>query len=183
MAQFIQRIISSKRFLLYSGLLYAISSIVILAMNKHLQNLNSGARSCPDLRFGYTPDEVYAWAIMLGDNGRTAYLKMVLWDFFPYMESYTMFYGSLLFNQCKKADVPTKVALLFPFAMLGDVIETSLSGYAVKRFPDRIDDGLLFASSIGNKFKWVSFGLGTVTLIVLALYNSRCRMHNSSKKE
>jgi hypothetical protein len=26
-----------------------------------------------------------------------------------------------------------------PFAMLGDVIETSLSGYAVKRFPDRIE--------------------------------------------
>eukprot|EP00979_Chaetoceros_neogracilis_P017402 scaffold10217_cov223-Chaetoceros_neogracile.AAC.7 len=160
MAQFIQRIISSKRFPLYSGLLYAISFIIILAMNKDLQNLNSGDGLCPDLRFGYTPDEVYAWAKMLGDNGRTVYLKM-----------------------CKKAGVPTTVALLFPFAMLGDVIETSLSGYAVKRFPDRIDDGLLFASSIGNQFKWVSFGLGTVTLIVLALYNSRCRMHNSSKKE
>jgi hypothetical protein len=50
--------------------------------------------------------------------------------------------------------------------MLGDVIETSLSGYAVKRFLDRIDDGLLFASSIGNQFKWVLFGLGTVALIV-----------------
>ncbi|GFH52413.1 hypothetical protein CTEN210_08889 [Chaetoceros tenuissimus] len=115
--------------------------------------------ACPDLRFGYTPDDIYTWMDMIGPKGRDLYQRMVHWDLFPYMESYTLLLATILWRQCQSSTKKNLSLLAYlPFlVMFCDVIETAINGYALVSFPSRVDDKLMYLSSMGNQLKWITF--------------------------
>ena len=115
--------------------------------------------ACPDLRYGYTPDDIYTWMDMIGPKGRDLYHSIVRWDLFPYMESYTLLLATILCRQCQSWTKGKLSALVYlPFlVMFCDVIETAINGYALVSFPSRVDDKLMYLSSMGNQLKWITF--------------------------
>jgi len=120
------------------------------------QNVNT---ACPDLRFGYTPDDIYTWMDMIGPKGRDLYQRMVRWDLFPYMESYTLLLATILWKQCQTSTKKNLYLLAYVpcLAMFCDVIETAINGYALVSFPSQVDDKLMYLSSMGNQLKWITF--------------------------
>ena len=122
--------------------------------------------ACPDLRFGYTPEDIYAWMDMIGPEGRDLYQKMVRWDLFPYMESYTVLLATILSRQCQSSNMKdlSTIAYLPFLVMFCDVIETAINGYALVSFPSRVDDKLMYLSSVGNQLKWSTFSAAIISI-------------------
>ena len=127
------------------------------------QNVNT---ACPDLRFGYAPDDIYTWMDMIGPEGRDLYQRMVRWDLFPYMESYTLLLATILWKQCQTCTKGKLSALVYlPFlVMFCDIIETAINGYALVSFPSRVDDKLMYLSSMGNQLKWITFASSILSI-------------------
>lgn len=147
--------------------------IAILFMTQRLGHLvkTFGAGHPPDLWFGYDSDSVYSWLEKVGPNGRSCYMDMVAWDLFPYMEAYTILLGSFMLKESETAKRGEKLALIFPLAMMCDLVETVLNGYATREFPNRIDDRLVQLSSIANQIKWILFASGLLILSYLFVFN------------
>lgn len=84
------------------------------------------------------------------------------------------FYGALLLIQCRSAQA-SNISWVFMAAMLCDIIETGTFNYATKQFPTHISSTFIRVASIANEIKWLSFGVGMVSLVGLFVYNSRRR--------
>lgn len=160
--------ISASKYLF--TLIVAIEIVSVANMTKMIRDFDDHVSSsmmvdqdintaCPDLRFGYTPDDIYTWMDIIGPKGRDLYQRMVRWDLFPYMESYALLLATILWKQCHSSTKKNLSLLAYlPFlAMFCDVIETAINGYALVSFPSRIDDKLMYLSSIGNQLKWIAF--------------------------
>ena len=160
---------SSPTLLIGAGMLQIGSIMFLMNRNDHL--LSFGAGPPPDLWCGYNSEQIYEWLEKIGPKGRKQYLEMVVWDLFPYMESYTILLGSVLLKECESAKRKSEVALVFPLAMMFDLVETLANGYATTQFPDRIDARVVEVSSIANQLKWVSFGVGLLMLSLLFFHN------------
>lgn len=98
-------------------------------------------------------------------------MDMVAWDLFPFMEAYTISLGSFMLKESETAKRGEKLALIFPLAMMCDLVETLLNGYATREFPNRIDDRLVQLSSIANQVKWILFASGLSILSYLFVSN------------
>jgi hypothetical protein len=172
---------SKVAFVIIAGL-NVVSFGYMMFMNNQLGTLISKLdeqptnAACPDVRFGYTGDEIFDWMNLIGVNGRELYREMVVWDLFPYMEFYTLFFGSILVRQCQQSKGSSFVALIFPFMMSCDIVETGINLAALDMFPMRIDDRLMKLSSIGNQVKWISCVFG----VFLILYNKISRKQKSA---
>ncbi|KAL7525824.1 hypothetical protein ACHAXR_001178 [Thalassiosira sp. AJA248-18] len=136
----------------------------------------------PDLWFGYDSNDIYDWLKHIGPHGRKQYLSIIAWDLLPYMEAYAIFLGSLLLNECKKANCNCDLALIFPLVMAFDVVETLTNGYAVMQYPNRIDPIIVEISSVANMSKWVSFGVGLSLLVAIFVRNT-LRVAGAQKKK
>jgi hypothetical protein len=122
----------------------------------------------PDIRFGYTPDELNSWFDAIGQEGCKSYKQLAMVDIFPYMESYTLFFGGLLVKVARRANVSEKVALLAPLVMMLDVVETVIPAYGCFLYPEeRLSAKLIHVASFANQLKWIVFHFGFVLLGIL----------------
>lgn len=133
-----------------------------------------GVGPAPDMRFGFSAEEIYDWIEKLGVDGRETYLKMVAFDFFPYMEAYAILLGALLLQQLELAKLSKQVALIFPAAMICDMFETFIVGYAVKNYPETMVKPVYLdtVASTANQSKWILAVTGMLLLSLLFIYNS-----------
>ena len=143
-------------------------------MNKKVTYLTEtfGGGNPPDLWFGIEPKRLYDYFAGIGAQGRLAYLQEVNWDIMPTMPAYTILLGSLLYRECKRANLPIEISYIFPITMICDAVETLTCGYAAKLFPKRLKMVYLDLGSFANQTKWVSLVLGMVFLSLLFLKNA-----------
>ena len=130
-----------------------------------------GGGNPPDLWFGIPPRKLYDYFAGIGSEGRAAYQAMVSFDVMPCMPSYTLLLGSLLYRECKTANAPTFLVLIFPMTMIFDAIETIGCGHAAKLFPRRLKGAYLDLINLGNQLKWISLGIGCIVLSFLFVKN------------
>jgi hypothetical protein len=144
--------------------------IAMHQMREYTATMQQFGAGIPDVMFAYKPTQLKQWINQIGDEGCLAYQKMAAWDLFPFMESYTLLLGGLLMQQAKLAKVTGKIALIFPFVMICDVIETVLPAKGCKDgYLSRVE---LSISAEANKFKWVGFMMGMIFLTALFIYNT-----------
>ena len=150
----------------------------------------------PDLRFGYTSQELNAFYDTIGVEGCQTYYKyMVLFDLFPYMSTYSVLLGALLYQQIQESNhlIAPKYALIFPFAMCCDVLETIIPAVGCELYASsvikarekgqpltdativRLPEYAVLVSAGANQFKWILFAVGLLLLSCLFLYNTLVR--------
>lgn len=161
----------SKPCLIGAVLFEIVVSLIMNVMHRPVESYTAGTTL--DLRYGYTADDVRYWLYKLGPEGREKYLRMVQWDIFPYIPAYTILLGSLLLMESEKTggQYPCELAWAAPVIMVCDIVETSLNGYATKRFPQKISNRLVLISSVANMLKWAYFALSILLLAYLFIFN------------
>ena len=167
--------VARNTLLLTAAVVMDVLSVAIMFQKTGSLKEQYGDFDPPDLWWGCSSNELYEYLEAIGVGGRKAYQDMNRWDFFPYMESYTILLGSLLLINTKNAGnkVPNDIALLFPFVMVCDVLESGIFGYATSQYPEhRISDTLITVASIANQMKWTGFLLGLVLIVGLFVNNN-----------
>lgn len=140
-------------------------------LNQHVNSFGAGA--APDLRMGFTSDELNQWYDAMGDEGRQAYLKMATFDFFPYMEITPILLGTFLYSQLTAAGMSPSAAMMMPVAMVCDLMETYIVVYGCKNYPNEpLPVHYVELASVGNQLKWVLYSSGLMLLSALFLYNT-----------
>jgi len=171
MILFIFRCVAAHRPLM--GLAIALYLYSAYEMNARLRMVQAArAGPPPDLRFGFQEDELNAWYDALGESGRFQYLYQCAWDLFPFMESYTLLLGALLYQNAQQAGWNPAIAWIIPIGMMFDVVETSIAAYGCQAYPDVLVTINIVFSSMANQLKWLSIGTGLMLLSVLFLYNT-----------
>lgn len=137
----------------------------------------------PDIRFGYTPDELNDWYGAIGQEGCELYKQLAMVDIFPYMESYTLVLGGLLVKVARRANVSEQVALLAPLVMMLDVVETVIPAYGCFLYPEeRLSTQLIQVSSFANQLKWIIFSFSLALLVVLFAISKMKSAKDATKK-
>lgn len=122
----------------------------------------------PDLRYGYTSEELNAWYDAIGEDGCRNYKRLALLDLFPYMECYTLLFGGLIAKAARLAGQNPELALLMPVIMLCDVVETVIPAYGCFLYPsERLPTLLIHVSAAANRLKWTLFVVSNVVLSFL----------------
>ncbi len=151
------------------------------ALNDRVNSFGAGA--APDLRMGFTSDELNQWYHDLGEEGRQAYLKMAAFDFCPNMEVNPILLGTFLYSQLTAAGISPNAAMMMPVAMVCDLLETYIVVYGCKQYPnERLPDHYVELASVGNQMKWILYASGLMLLTVLFVYNT-LRPNNTKKVE
>ena len=94
-------LLSSSSYLLgCCVVLFIISECGILVlMNRVVLEVTKVASSSlltiPDMRIGYTPNDLIVYCGSIGENGREAYVNMMYYDLYPYMLGYSLTFGLL----------------------------------------------------------------------------------------
>jgi len=143
--------------------------ITIRVMQSLIQSMEPFG-GAPDTWFAYPPHQLADWLADMTDEGCAAYHRMAAWDLFPYMEAYALLLGALLLQQTRAAGLSDTIAMIFPVVMVMDVVETILPAWACDA--RALSPVGLSAAAAANKYKWVLFGTGLMTLSVLFVYNT-----------
>eukprot|EP00980_Cylindrotheca_fusiformis_P017918 scaffold5688_cov104-Cylindrotheca_fusiformis.AAC.4 len=165
-----QRVAASTPLLICSALLEVFSIVRIGQKSDYLLETFGGG-TAPDLWFRVPSKKLYSYLAEIGDGGREAYLDITIFDFFPYMPAYTLFFGSLLYLQCETAGISTRLSLVFVVAVMCDVIETAGFHYATKMFRTSLEQQYMIVISTANVLKWISLGIGFILLLGLIIKN------------
>ena len=80
----LQMVADSTHLLIIAVLMEALS---IYVMTNRLERVGADP---PDIWFGCSEDKLYNYLEEIGPIGRSAYINVNTWDFFPYMPSYMM---------------------------------------------------------------------------------------------
>lgn len=168
--QVIQRVGESFPLLFCAALLQIYATVKVNEKMDYLTKTFGGGPP-PDLWFGIPPRKLYDYFAGIGAEGRAAYLAMVSTDVMPVMPAYTLLLGSLLYRECRTANAPNFLVLIFPLTMIFDAIETIGCGHAAKLFPKRLKPTYLNLISLGNQLKWISLGIGCIILSFLFVRN------------
>jgi len=80
----LQRVADSTQLLIIAILMETLS---IYVMTSRLENVGADP---PDIWFGCSEDKLYNYLEEIVSIGRSAYINVNKWDFFPYMPSYMM---------------------------------------------------------------------------------------------
>lgn len=108
----------------------------------------------------------------IGPEGCILYQKHAFVDLFPYMQTYAMIGGAFLLQQLRPLGLWTRIALVFPAAMMMDLIETLIPAYGCTILPRRLQPQIVDAAITANKLKWTQFGAGMILLSTLFVYNA-----------
>jgi hypothetical protein len=166
----LETVASSNKLLFAAFLLIMFQQWLMLQMIKRISSLNVGLP--PDARFGYTPQELYEWYEALGTDGRRLYKNMYTLDLFPYMETYAILGGALLYQSLDQLGLPTKISLLFPLAMWFDFLETVIPAYGCETYPNPLPYAVVQVAIGSNQLKWITFGVAMTLWSVLFVYTS-----------
>ena len=167
---FLERVADSRKLFAASVSVLLVSQFVISLCAERLKRFDAGPP--PDLRFGYTPEELNAWYDALGPPGCQAYKAMYRVDLFPFMGAYAVVLGAMTVQACRQAGISPQLALVFPLAMYFDVFETAIPAYGCEIYPrQRLSDRTIWVAVGANQFKWITFAVGMVLLTALWLYS------------
>jgi hypothetical protein len=167
---FLERVADNRLHFSAAVSVLLVSQFVISLCAERLKAFDAGPP--PDLRFGYTPQELNAWYDALGTAGCQAYKAMYRADLFPYMQAYTVVLGAMMVQACRQVGITPQLALVFPLTMYFDVFETSIPAYGCEIYPgQRLSDRAIWVAVGANQFKWMSAGVGMVMLTALWLYS------------
>ena len=151
------------------------------ALNERVNSFGAGA--APDLRMGFTSDELNQWYDAMGEEGRQAYLNMAAFDFCP-MAINPILLGTFLYSQLTAAGFSSNSAMIMPLAMVCDLLETYIVVYGCKNYPnERLPDHYVELASVGNQLKWILYSTGLMLLSVLFIYNTCWPKNNNNSKE
>lgn len=170
----------------HSSTLLTIVLLVELACIYYQQELTKSMEpygGIIDARFAFSPEEMMEWVDQLGEQGRLAYQKVASFDLFPFMESYALLLGALLLQQTRAAGFQDTVAMIFPLAMVFDVLETAIAAWACRTHPRILNQHFLTMASAANKYKWVLIMAGLFTTSILFVYNSLLPKKKENTKE
>lgn len=177
----LERVADSSKLMACAILVEVVSVYVMQQLLDRLDSLEAGP--CPDLRFGYTEEELYEWYDALGKEGCEIYKHVYRFDLFPYMSSYAILLGALLVQQAKEADFNTQVAMVFPFAMLFDLMETVIPACGCEIYPKRLPSYAVLVGIGANQLKWITLITGLALLSCLFVYNNLIRPFVAPKKK
>lgn len=168
---FLERVADSRLLFSASVSVLLVSQFVISLCAERLKTFDAGPP--PDLRFGYTPDELNSWYDALGPAGCQAYKAMYRVDLFPFMQAYAVVLGAMTVQACRQVGIGPYWALVFPLAAYFDIFETAIPAYGCEIFHTgrRLSDRTIWVAIGANQFKWITFGVGMVLLTVLWLYS------------
>ncbi|GAX26995.1 hypothetical protein FisN_9Lh304 [Fistulifera solaris] len=151
------------------------------ALNEQVNSFGAGA--APDLRMGFTSDELNQWYDDMGEQGQQAYLQMAAWDFCPFMVITPILIGTYLYGQLAAAGMSPNAAMMMTVAMVCDLLETYIVVYGCKHYPkEKLPDHYVELASVGNQLKWILYVSGLMLLTVLFLYNT-LRPHKPEEAE
>mmetsp|Transcript_15007 Transcript_15007/g.19010 ORF Transcript_15007/g.19010 Transcript_15007/m.19010 type:complete len:181 (-) Transcript_15007:121-663(-) len=166
-----------------SGLMYAVIGFTIavgLAMNiasSGLAELEN--KYVPDVRFGFTSDDISSLYNSWGEVGRSVYYRINTLDFM-FIPCYTLLLGSLLVRTTDMSGPPGSLIYLTPISTLTafcDVIETGILRRALIIFPLLIDEKVAQIGSLAQQMKWISLSLNIFLILFLG-----CREFYNTKK-
>lgn len=124
-----------------------------------------------DVRFFYTPDDVYVMMNNLGDAGRTAYLfqALVIDMLYPFV------YAVLLSLAISLSSVKLSTGWQFIpiLAASADILENSFIAVMLFQYPQRFEV-LAWLATLFTMLKWAMVGFSLLVLIILIL--NRLRM-------
>ena len=166
--------LANGRVLLFLGaLVFAFSGLIFPWVARELSAMAGKEIEVPDVRFGFSPDEIHQVLDEMGPAGRDFYRLVELSLDVAYPLAYGLFFTGLLWflggRFLPAQSVLRKAALLPLLAGLFDVAENVGLSILVKRFPLRMD-GLAGFASVANQLKFsliaISIGLILAGLVV-----------------
>lgn len=167
MLAFFQRL-STARPLAVLIVLYILFPAAILPAAEAQMKLYSGGVGPIDLKFSYTPTEVFQMVAAYGEEGRAFYriLEMTLDVIYPI--AYTLLFGALLTAVLRRAfpqnSLVHSLALLPAICFLLDMGENIGIITMLTQFPTQ-SESVAQITSFLTTLKWICFGAIIVTLV------------------
>lgn len=163
---FFARYATGRNVLIAAGFYLFLSIVFRLLWAK---DANGEAVVMLDTCFGYTPEDVYTTIGTYGDEGRVKmlFLNRVIDSIYPFVYiTFDMLVITWLYRKSTaNAAVWQWLCIIPPITFVTDFIENIPLGVAIANYPNKISDGLLQMSSIGNQLKWLS----SLAFIVVAV--------------
>eukprot|EP00744_Colponema_vietnamica_P018417 GILI01025989.1.p1 GENE.GILI01025989.1~~GILI01025989.1.p1 ORF type:complete len:200 (+),score=21.79 GILI01025989.1:32-631(+) len=127
----------------------------------------------PDLAFTLSPDQIHATLVLFGESGRKIYLVCEIFDIFPYMFGYSIFFtllGIRVLSQFLPQCHAIHYACFLPLiSHMFDLVETSIMIHFLSIFPARNDSlALVYSAFLSAKWSclYVFFFIIAVTLVL-----------------
>ena len=174
----IVQLVNNNKFLAAAFIAEVSSCYVMNQRTRDVESYSIGPP--PDLWFGFTERKLYNYMDSLGQEGRNAYLVMNNADLCHYMWCYMVLLGSLLLRRCLQTNTTPAIALIFPFTMCMDFVESIYFRYATVYFPLHLSNKLVLLASFANQMKWFGFAIGLGTLAVTLMLNPLAATHSKA---
>jgi hypothetical protein len=129
-----------------------------------------GAGPIPDLRFGYSRDELMQLFETWGEDGRNHYLRVETVDLFCYIPAYVVFGGGMLWKALQLAGWSEWWIYLVPVMALADYVETLSQTYNCITFPKGFNEYVFLLGTTANKIKWVSVGFMVMVMVIISAF-------------
>ncbi len=157
---------SPKNVLACFALLMVFSLVVLPNYTRQISP--PGAPGILDTRFGYTPDEAYSTLEAFGEQGRKAYLHMLLIadSLYPFIYGMLLILGASFFlnKGLHKENIFRLLNVIAIDAVIFDFLENFSILYLLYQFPARAD-GIARLASISGIIKWIMVGLSLCVIL------------------
>jgi hypothetical protein len=157
-----------RNVLVFVALELLMTAVVLPLAQARIQALSGGVGQL-DLRFSYSPAEVYAALVAYGPAGRDFYVRVDLTADMAYPIIYSLFFSLTITYFLRRQGAVRPVLLrlaLVPFAaMIADYLENACLVALLLSYPARIDT-LAQVSSLFTSIKWVLAAVSLALLII-----------------
>lgn len=161
-------------------LIFFFGSVVVMENHwfgqSHFKELTGGLDML-DMNFSNTVAQTINYLTMIGQQGRDAYLLLLILDFLI-IASFGLLQISFMLRLLKglQLDYPLKWCVIFPLARgMFDVIETASMIVNVLGFPGQIPV-TLYLAACATPLKWMSLWITVVLLVVFLLANAASKI-------
>jgi hypothetical protein len=147
---------------------------------------NFRSKQPPDLWLGFEGEDLQGWIQdTVSIEACQAYINMARFDFFPYMITYPLLFGTLLYQQVIQFETLndsasfTQMSYIFVAAMVADIVETIIPMTACQMKianaaggpQHSMDLAWYNLAAAANKLKWILLAVGMVLLTGLFISN------------
>lgn len=161
--------LANRRAMIVLTVVYILFPAVILPYAEAHIKAYSGGIGPIDLRFTYTPAEVFAMVAAYGEAGRAFYRMIELTADIAYPITYTLFFGTILTAALRRAFPATswvqQIPLIGWLTLLVDFAENSGIVVMLTQFPAQ-NETIALVTSMFTTTKWVLFGTTVVSLLI-----------------
>mmetsp|Transcript_20967 Transcript_20967/g.30711 ORF Transcript_20967/g.30711 Transcript_20967/m.30711 type:complete len:176 (-) Transcript_20967:152-679(-) len=132
----------------------------------------------PDVRFGFTPDELYKIFHDWSKDERSQYVRVNTCDFVACMPGYTASIGFWLYLSGRRAKLesPVRLCAVILAAWAADVVETIVLRKGCLAYPSTMGDGVILIGSIAQRMKWLCLLSSVVVIVFLNAKASKAKL-------